>query len=192
MTWLSHIGISKYKDNFNLNTFIETGCWQGDGIGHAGSIGFEQIYSCDIGIQYVEDCRHKYPNAHIEHCESMQFLKNLLPTVDRPTLFWLDAHFPEYYGTNESNEDYFIPLIPEIEIIKSFKPNYKNDVIVCDDIRNFRSDKNPRYIPGEVEDKYYIDIDWDMFVNILKDTHDHEYLLKTDGVMVFYPKKVDI
>lgn len=188
MTWLTHIDIKKYREVYDLVTFIETGCWQGAGIRHAFDSGYHFVHSCDIGLEYVKMCEELFPYAHIEHSESLEFLTQLLPTQTDKTLFWLDAHFPDIYGEDTFAEEFRIPLIAEIELVKKFKPDYSGDVFVCDDMRTFRSDKNPTYTPGELPEKHLVDVDWDKFVNILSDTHDYELINKHDGVIVFYPK----
>jgi hypothetical protein len=192
MTWLSHIDIGRYRQKFNLTQFVETGSWHGDGIGRAYDCGYSDVASCDIGIEYVTECREKYPQANIVHSDSLTFFENTLPTINAKTLFWLDAHFPDYYGTDDTSEEHRIPLIPEIELIKKFKPNYENDIIVCDDIRNFKTPQNPRFREGELEDRFLIDVDWDAFINILEDTHQSKLIMEHDGVMVFYPKSGEI
>jgi hypothetical protein len=188
MTWLTHINIKKYREDYNLTTFIETGCWQGDGIAHAFNSGYNFVHSCDIGLEYVTMSKQRFPQANIEHSESLAYLTNLLPTQTNKTLFWLDAHFPDIYGDEEFSEEFRIPLIPEIELIKQYKPDYSGDVIVCDDMRTFRSVKNPTYKEGELPEKHLIDVDWDKFVNILSDTHDYHLITEYDGVIIFYPK----
>ena len=188
MTWLTHIDIKKYRKDYDLVDFIETGCWKGDGIGYAFDSGYESVYSCDIGLEYVTMSQQKFPLANIEHSESLTYLSNLLPNKTNKTLFWLDAHFPDIYGEAEFSEEFRIPLIPEIKLIKKLKPNYKDDVIICDDMRTFRSDKNPTYTVNELPEKHLVDVDWDKFVNILSDTHDFELINNYDGVIIFYPK----
>lgn len=189
MTWLSHIDIGKIREHHNLTTFVETGCWLGDGIAHAIDAGYTELHSCDIGIEYVEKCLERHPKASIEHSESLSYLTKLLPNLNNRCIFWLDAHFPDLYGTNELDETYRIPLIPEIELIKKYKPDYKNDVILCDDMRNFRSTDNPRYRAGELEERFYVDVDWNQFINVLGETHNAQLIRDWDGVMVFIPKE---
>jgi hypothetical protein len=188
MTWLSNLPLLNYRQTYDLNNFVETGCYEGKGIRCAFGTGYEKVHSCDIGEKYVTMCQSKYPDAQIVHSESMQFLKELLPTLKGRTLFWLDAHFPEMYGEDNDAEELKIPLIPEIELIKKYKKSYKNDVILCDDMRTFRSPDNPRYRPGEIADNLYMDVDWNAFKNILSKTHDAELINDFDGVMVFTPK----
>ena len=188
MTWLTHIDIKKYREEYNLVDFIETGCWQGAGIRQAYDSGYHRAYSCDINEEFVTMCKTLFPYAHIEHSESLEFLTQLLPTQTNKTLFWLDAHFPDIYGQDEFAEEFRIPLLTEIELIKQLKPNYKDDVIVCDDMRTFRSDKNPTYTAGELPEKHLVDVDWDNFIGMLSETHDYELINNYDGVIIFYPK----
>jgi hypothetical protein len=190
MTWLSNLPLFNYRNTHNLENFVETGCWHGDGIAYAFQTGYKKAYSCDIGLNFVEECRQRFPEADIVHSESMQYLKDLLPTLEGKTLFWLDAHFPEMYGTDNDAEELKIPLIPEIELIKSLKKDYAKDVILCDDMRTFRSPYNPRYKQGEIDENLYLDVDWKAFQNILSDTHDAQLINDFDGVMVFTPKLV--
>jgi hypothetical protein len=188
MTWLSNLPLFQYQQTHSLKNFVETGCWKGDGIAYAYQTGYKNIHSCDIGLNFVEESLQRFPEANIMHSESMQYLKNLLPTLEGRTLFWLDAHFPEMYGTDNDAEELKIPLIPEIELIKQLKKDYAKDVILCDDMRTFRSVDNPKYKAGEIDDKLYMDVDWNAFKNILSDTHDAELINDFDGVMVFTPK----
>lgn len=191
MTWLTHIDIKKYREEYDLVDFIETGCWQGAGIRHAFDSGYQKVHSCDITLNFVEMCKELFPYAHIEHSESLDFLTQLLPNQTNKTLFWLDAHFPDIYGEDNFAEEFRIPLIAEIELIKQFKPNYSKDVIICDDMRTFRSTKNPMYTEGELPEKHLVDVDWDKFVGMLSDTHDFKLINEYDGVIVFYPKTME-
>lgn len=188
MTWLSNLSLHRYRQTYDLVNFVETGCWHGDGIAYAFHTGYKNAHSCDIGLNFVEECRARFPEADIEHSESLAYLKKMLPKLEGRTLFWLDAHFPGMYGTENNNKELEIPLIPEIELIKKLKKDYKNDVILCDDMRTFRSQHNPRYKQGEIDENLYMDVDWDAFKNILSDTHDAELINDYDGVMVFTPK----
>lgn len=182
MTWLQHIGISDYKRMYNLQHFVEVGCAQGVGIQHAYDSGFTKVTSCDINVSDVQLCLGKFPDANIFILEGLDFLKKALPKIEEPTLFWLDAQI--------LNDDptYREPYMPEIRLIKSLKPNYQHDVILCDDIRCFRSPDNPRYHPGEVQETSYSDIDWNKFTNILSDTHNFYLMQAHDGVAIFTPK----
>ena len=188
MTWLSHIDIEGCRKLHNLETFVETGCYQGDGINFARFSGYNDIYSCDIGEHFVNQCRDLYPYAKIQNSDSITFLTELLPTLESKTLFWLDSHFPSLYGTDDTAEEKRLPLIDEIKLIKELKPSYIHDVIVCDDMRNFKSSDNPRYRQGELEPQFELEVDWYGFIALLSDTHNQYLMQEHDGVMIFTPK----
>ena len=189
MTWLSHIDIKGCREIYNLETFVETGSYEGAGIGYAKACGYNDIYSCDIGENYVIQCREKFPTARICHSDSLAFLTDLLPTLDTKCLFWLDAHFPGLYGTDNDLELHRLPLIDEIKLIKELKPSYIHDVIICDDMRNFKSPDNPRYRQGELDPQFELEVDWYGFIALLSDTHNHYLMQEHDGDMIFTPKQ---
>ena len=188
MTWLTHIPLVTYKEQYELVDFIETGTWRGDGISYAKMCGYDRIYSCDINSELAETAQKNFEFAKVSNADSLTFLETILPTIKTKTLFWLDAHFPGMYGTDETPEEYRLPLLAEINLIKNYKEGYENDVIICDDIRTLRSSENPRYREGEISDDQYLDIDWNEFVNILNETHVAVLSQEHDGVMTFFPK----
>ena len=188
MTWLTHIPIRTYAERYELVDFVETGTWRGDGIGFAESCGYDNIFSCDINPEFAERAKINFPSAKVSNADSLSFLEFVLPTLKSNTLFWLDAHFPGMYGTEETPEEFRLPLLAEINLIKAYKEGYEHDVIICDDIRTLRSDENPRYRAGEIPEEQYLDIDWNEFVNILSDTHVAILSQEHDGVMTFFPK----
>lgn len=188
MTWLTHIPLVTYKEHYELVDFIETGSWRGAGISFAQRCGYDRIFSCDISPEYAGMCQKNFPFAKVSNADSLTFLESILPTVKTKTLFWLDAHFPGMYGTDETPEEYRLPLLAEINLIKTYKEGYEHDVIICDDIRTLRSTENPRYREGEVTESEYLDINWNEFVTILDDTHVAKLSVEHDGVMTFFPK----
>lgn len=114
-----------------LVNFVETGMYLGNGIGWAASAGFAEIWSCDFMKQYVHHCRaaFPFPGVHLHLRESVAFLHDILPVLQGRTLFWLDAHFPVYYGTLEGRDalpevpEY--PLYTECQVIRTQKKDYQ-------------------------------------------------------------------
>ncbi len=190
MTQLRHLNIKGFKDKYHLSNFYETGCWHGDGIQEALNAGYDIITSCDININFVEECRQRFisfPNVKVWHFTSTDFLTvNLLES--KPSLLWLDAHFPVDYGTNMPDEKYRLPLITELEILRD-EWDIGKSVIICDDIRNLRSVMNPRYRENELHERFILDVDWEYFVHILDKTHNVEINEHYDGIAYFTPKE---
>lgn len=194
MTYLSAVPAQEYKDRFALETFVETGCYRGDGLLQARNIGFDQsnLYSCDVQEEAVTLCRETFPQATIDQVDSIAFLIGLLPKIQGPTLFWLDAHFPEKHGGTDQPHTK-MPLFQELELIKTLKPNLARDVIICDDIHILADPANPTYrrekIPAEVADYYFTTADWQALTQTFADTHEFVALDSAGGgVGIFYPR----
>jgi hypothetical protein len=114
-----------YKSN--SNTFIETGCHFGGSLTHAINGGYKNLYSCDINKERVDHCLSELSSKcdvlRIDHSNSLDFFKKLLPTIDTDATFWLDAH----------DEGGGVPTFDELALIKELFTN-KESTIVIDDI----------------------------------------------------------
>lgn len=114
-----------YKSN--SNTFIETGCHFGGSLTHAINGGYKNLYSCDINKERVDHCLSELSSKcdvlRIDHSNSLDFFKKLLPTIDTDATFWLDAH----------DEGGGVPTFDELSLIKELFTN-KESTIVIDDI----------------------------------------------------------
>ena len=128
-----------YFTKYNLKIFVETGTYIGSTV-KAMSTFAEKIYSIELNnILYKKAVRRfrGSDNINIIHGDSIYKLKELIPIIDKPTLFWLDAHYSGIktaYGVKKT------PIVEEIESIFSVK--YLNHVIMIDDIRYFGFDRN--------------------------------------------------
>ena len=193
MTMLNATAANRLKEDFKLINFVETGCELGNGLFHARQLGFpeQRIYSCDLRKEVVYICHDIFPNMHLSVTDSVTFLERVLPTLVGPTLFWLDAHFPEHYGMLGEADAKRMPMFKEIETIKRLKKDYNKDVIICDDLCTLACPENPRYKSGELEDKYYIKTDWPAFMNSFSPTHSVECHPAFEGITIFYPKSRD-
>lgn len=122
-----------------IKTFIETGTLYGDGVDYALDNGFEKIISIEIDHDLAEQAKLKYSNnknVTIYEGSSTDILKQILPSIDEPAVFWLDAHFPGVDAHKASIDQEIerkikIPLEYELELIKQ---RNKPDVIICDDL----------------------------------------------------------
>ena len=182
------IKIDQLKKQYLLNNFVETGVYLGASVQIAYNSGFTSVHSCDINKDHINNARRTFPHANIIEADSITFLKELLPILNGNTLFWLDAHFPEFYSIPYEDETWKMPLFKELQLIKETKVGYQHDVIMCDDMRVMRHPNNPKYVPGELEEYLYIDMDWDAFVNQFSDTHDYEILMPDSGAIIWTPK----
>lgn len=128
---------SKYSD-----TFIETGTAGGAGILNAIDSGFKIIKSVEAKDTYFNNCVEKfkdYDNVHLYFGMSQDKLKEMISDLDKPCVFWLDAHVSgpnsaghEDYMEKGNNSDYAQDnvLTSELDIILNHR---KDHIILIDD-----------------------------------------------------------
>lgn len=190
MTELAHpdLKINHFVEKYNLVNFVETGCFYGFGLQHAVNCGIKNLYSCDIGENFVDYCKERFPNANLICCDSVTYFKNILSNVSGATLFWLDAHYPAYYGfKNLENEQTKFPLYDELKLIIDLKKDFKNDVIICDDLRVLAPIKNP-YYNGHLEKYFLVDYTLENLVSMMINTHNFYTVNGDTGNIIFVPK----
>lgn len=195
----------KIFEPYNIENFVETGCWIGEGIKYASRLGIRNIFSCDIDEHAVLVSRQVVPDSHIYHADSKEFLRTVLPTLRGITMFWLDAHFPNEPWSQgfidsaaqqldlpekkkiDIHEDYEFPLFDEIALIKELKYNYTQDIFFCDDVRVFYDEQNPMFQP-ETPREHRMYNRWKEFTNVLSKTHRLEVIMIGEGVAMWVPK----
>ncbi len=123
------------KNEYNLPTFVETGTFQGDTSVWA-SQHFQKVFT-------VEFAKHIYESTSIiySHVKNIEFLwghtkeqlKLVVPQLNEPALFWLDAH---WMGGGTAGENDECPLLEELQIINNSECEH---FILIDDARLFLS-----------------------------------------------------
>jgi len=116
--------------------FVETGTFHGEAVAIALAMGFTTIHTCDVDPVSIDEVKPRYadnPNVHVTLCGSQNMLERLLPTLNCPTTFWLDAHpqvdpMPLF--------DSAFPLLQELLTIKRLLKG-PGHVILMDDMRTF-------------------------------------------------------
>jgi predicted O-methyltransferase YrrM len=132
--------LKDYARRYGLRIFIETGTFLGDMVG-AMRHSFDRIYSIELSEKYYKEAKEKFsgiPNIELIHGDSGIEIGKLLPAIDQPALFWLDAHF-SHEDTAQGDED--TPIFRELEHI--LNDSRYNHVIIIDDARFFG--KDPAY-----------------------------------------------
>ncbi|MFX1419559.1 MAG: hypothetical protein ACFE9N_11625 [Promethearchaeota archaeon] len=126
--------VKYYAKKFSPDIFIETGTYQGDMI-HAIKKKFKTIYSIELNEELYRKARKrfaKYNHILIIYGDSKVQLKKILSKIDKPCLFWLDAH---YSGDGTAKGDLETPIMEEMNLIV----NHSNleHIILIDDARLF-------------------------------------------------------
>jgi len=119
-------------ERHRLELLVETGTYFGDtSAGLASS--FRLVYTIEAAKQLFDavDLRFRnVPNVKRYYGDSGNVLNTVLPLLDGPALFWLDAHAQGYAASGEAN-----PILREVRAITS-NPGY-NHVLAIDDVRLF-------------------------------------------------------
>lgn len=116
-----------------LRAFIETGTGYSVSLDWAHAQGLA-CSSCDVELRQVEAARARFPDVHIEHSESVPFLRQRCAEVHVPTLFWLDAHDADpFHGHGDA-----WPLLGELSVLAQLRSGH--DCILVDDIADPRFD----------------------------------------------------
>ena len=125
---------------FSPDVFIETGTYKGKMV-YAVQPHIKKIYSIELSANYCKKAQQKfagYPNINILHGQSGQLLPEILKDIDKPCLFWLDAH---YSGGSTAKAEFDTPIMQEMECILNH-PNAKDHIILIDDARCFTGQNN--------------------------------------------------
>lgn len=126
--------IKEYARRFSTDILIETGTYRGNMVSLMNNI-FSQIYSIELNHDFYQKAKQrfaKYSHICIMHGNSSEVLPRILSPINKPCLFWLDAH---YSGGNTAKGELDTPIIAELKHI--FSHQIKDHVILIDDAREF-------------------------------------------------------
>jgi hypothetical protein len=129
-TTLSKEVLSKYLNPY----FLETGTANGDCVELALKVGFEKIFSIELDESLQNENIQKYQffinegKIDLITGDSLWEMSNIIPSLDKPTTFWLDAH--QDFGPKGTKR---CPLYEELSAIKY--SSIKTHTILIDDMR---------------------------------------------------------
>lgn len=125
-------------DQYKPGILVETGTLLGDMV-EAMKSRFQRIYSIEISPELARRAKQRFAgDSHVEIIEndSAIALKELVPMLDAPALFWLDGH---YSGGNTGKGEKETPIMEELEtVLASALPH----VVLVDDARCFGTEKD--------------------------------------------------
>jgi hypothetical protein len=125
--------VSTLQEIFQIDTFIETGTFQGKTTQWAAR-NFKQVYTVENSKTLYEDAVKKlavFPNIQCHLGNSAEKLGEILKDIHTPAILWLDAHWcgGATYGENDE-----CPLMQEIESVYGSPHEH---IIIIDDARYF-------------------------------------------------------
>jgi hypothetical protein len=132
--------LRKLVSRYEIRSLLETGTGPtSSGMEIAKRLGLHG-YSCDVSLPCVERARDLYPDFQIVHADSLTFLRDVLPSIEGPTLFWLDGHCPTTAGCLPGS---VFPLYDEMLLIRDLKGDLYRDVLWLDDVQLIRDPLSP-------------------------------------------------
>lgn len=134
--------IREYQTKYQLPVFVETGTAQAGTLQLVVDDGqFDEYHSIELDDEFYRQAINKFdlvPTVVIHHGESDKVLERLLPKINKPCLFWLDAHWVG--GENDVMGSHGeTPVMEELEHI--FATGHDH-VILVDDARLFGVEGN--------------------------------------------------
>jgi len=127
---------------YSLRLFVETGTSFGDMV-RAMIPHFDRIWTIELGDRLYAEAQEKFRdarNVELIHGNSGRELGRLIPKLNAPALFWLDAHYSggALRGATSARGEKDTPILEELDhILGAAEPGH---VVVVDDARLFGTD----------------------------------------------------
>ena len=118
---------------FSIGYFIETGTFKGGTTSWAAN-NFKKVITIENSKELFELAKvnlSSYPNIECIYGNSGEKITEILKSLDKPAIFWLDAH---WCGGLTFGSDYECPLIDEINHVVEHNLQH---IIIIDDARYF-------------------------------------------------------
>ena len=148
--------IGALKNHLSFDIFVETGTFRGETIDIIKD-DFNHIYSVELSEHYYKGVVQKFgenSNITLLNSDSAKALKKIMASIqERPTIFWLDAHWCVADAT--AGELSQCPLLDELGAISQLNDE---SMIIIDDARLFLTTPGK---PHEISD-------WPTFHDITK------------------------
>lgn len=138
---LSSKRLSEFFRLTEIDIFVETGTYMGDGVKWALNFSNDKKFSRILSVEHSESLAthskmlfNKFPSVTIAHGDSVNFLGEIVGSLRTPTMFFLDAHVSGGHQTSFSDE-HPIPLVEETNIILNNFYDLDEAIVVIDDER---------------------------------------------------------
>lgn len=128
---LKQRAVREYARRYGLSVLVETGTYYGEMVA-AMKRRFAEIYSVEYDPELARRAQDKFsrwPHIHVLEGDSQRVVPELLRSLDRPALFWLDAGYYGWAGLQGDNQR----LTTELEAI--LRHPVPGHVILMDDAR---------------------------------------------------------
>lgn len=191
---LTKFKLGEYITKHDSKILIETGTYLGDSIHYGLKFDFSKIYSVELLEKNYSHAKKRFENDSKVSIINNNSIDGLIEILDGKnignTIFWLDAHLPNFYDKTygddyKKDKDILIPLEEEIKVIVKYK-DISNDVFIIDDLRIYEPGS---FSNGSWGDVINAGVGGIQFINILLgETHNIEKLYSDEGYIICTPK----
>lgn len=134
--------LQQIRDAFKVDTFIETGTYEGATTRIAAHL-FGSIHSIEYDWKNFINAQNTlgaFTNVHLHQGDSGKVLKEVVRFANGTTFFWLDAHSDEFIKPRSlADTKICTPIMEELAAIKEYANHNHSSIIMIDDIRHFAS-----------------------------------------------------
>ena len=138
--------VKGYVNKFQVPVFIETGTYEGNMTDAVKDV-FDEIYSIELHPKLWQRAQRRFASSkHITilQGDSGQVMERVLAQVERPCLFWLDAH---YSGNSTAMGKFGTPIQKELAHIFKHSMGHQH-IVLIDDARLFTGEGDYPGIPS--------------------------------------------
>jgi hypothetical protein len=167
------------RDRLALKLFVETGTFRGETAEWAAGQ-FARVWTVEANAELFASTRERLKGTTNIVCvqgDSRAGLREIVPQLDAPALFWLDAHWCGADSTDTAGAEDQCPLIDEIAIVNASPHEH---VVLVDDARYFLA---PPPSPNRLE----MWPDAEATVAALKAGRNDRYVAVIDDVFIRVP-----
>lgn len=125
--------IAALRAQRDIREFVETGTFEGHTTAWAAGE-FERVTTIELSPEYHARAQARFrdqPQVRVLQGNSAERLREVVPALGRPAIFWLDAHWS---GIDTAGREAECPLLAEIAIIQAASDKH---IILVDDARYF-------------------------------------------------------
>lgn len=140
---IKQFAITEMGKKYNCKILVETGTFRGDML-EAQKNNFDKLFSIELSTIFWETAKKRFKNDTqiiLLQGDSGEMLPTLTPSLDQPTLFWLDGH---YCGSSTALSAIECPIYAELDAVFN---NNRDHVILIDDARMFVGKRDYPTIP---------------------------------------------
>jgi hypothetical protein len=168
------------RQRFKADCFVETGTFQGATAMWAANV-FPNVItieaSAELHAQAAANFGH-LKNIRFLHGHSPAVLRQIVPMLPQPTIYWLDAHWSGGATAGRENE---CPLLDEIRAIDGHGPGHGHDAyILIDDARLFLA---PPPLPHKAEQWPELAV----VLAVLREKHPSRHIVVAEDVIIGVP-----